>query len=113
MYVTIHNSYGNVDFTTAHYEEFKSHVVAGRKTDAIKFIRTSLPSWGLKECKDFVENCFFPPVVQSASAPKEDTAFLNDIKDDIRNILVTDTQYRESLLIDLFGRVCTKVGLSR
>lgn len=111
MYVTLKNTYGSVDFNTAHYEQFKSFVAGHQKIHAIKMIREIMPSWGLKECKDFVENCYFPP--QPATESKEDDVFLREVKADLRDILVSGSDYREPLIIDLFARVCAKVGLAR
>ena len=39
MYVTLRNTFGNVDFTTAKYEEFKALVTGNQKIYAIKLMR--------------------------------------------------------------------------
>ena len=110
MFITVNNANGTVNFNTAQFDTFRAFLAGGQKIQAIKFVREMLPTWGLREAKEFVDLCTFLPSTLTATVA-QDTTFLCDVKDDLRAILVTETQYRESLLIDLFGRVCAKVGL--
>lgn len=113
MHIDLYNSCGNLTVTLASFDSLRALVVKGEKINAIKLVRDLVPHWGLKECKDFVEALDFSGSVgitlAPATAPVDN--FLVDVKDDLRSILVSGSDYRESLVIDLFGRVCAKVGL--
>ena len=89
------------------FDTFRGLVASGQKIQAIKFMREKDPCWGLKEAKDFVEACDFPTVVSDTTTEN----FLSDIKDDIRSIILDKSDYRETLLLDLFARVAARVGV--
>lgn len=108
MYIKIVNTFGMVDFQTSQFDQFRALVAEGKKIHAIKFLREMVPSWGLKECKDYVEACYFAPTPSTSARVDDD--FLADMKDDLRAILLDKSEYRESLLLDLYGRVCSERG---
>jgi len=117
MYIDIGNSQGNISFTPANFDTFRTFVVTGQKIQAIKHIRTVCQSWGLKEAKDFVEACDFGSTSCVTPAPyvapgrdREFNNFLFDLKDDLRSLLISGKDCREGLLVDLFARVCALVA---
>ncbi len=113
MEIIIRNDTGVATFTTvAAFETFRNYCITRQKIQAIKYMREKEPHWGLKECKDFVEACVFPPVPVTTTLPPFDTTenFLSDLKGDLREIILADKDYRDALLIDLFGRVSGKLG---
>ena len=105
MNILISNPYGTTTFTSvASFDAFRNLVATGQKIQAIKHMREKEVGWGLKEAKEFVDYVSFPP--EPATESKEDNVFLREVKADLRDILVSGSDY-------LFGRVCEKVGLSR
>ena len=114
MEIIIRNNMGVATFTTvAAFETFRNYCITRQKIQAIKFVRDTFKTWSLKEAKDFVEACDFPTVVTTTLPQFSSTTtenFLSDIKGDLREIILAGKDYRDSLLIDLFGRVSGKLG---
>ena len=113
MYIKIVNFYGVTVFSDiTSFDTFRGLVASGQKIQAIKFMREKEPCWSLKEAEDFVDYVAFPPVPVTTTLPPFDTAenFLSDLKGDLREIILAGKDYRDSLLIDLFGRVSGKLG---
>ena len=112
MYINVGNYHGEISLTPAQFSEFANLCATGQKIQAIKFVRDTFQTWSLKEAKDFVEACDFPPVPVTTTLPPFDTTenFLSDLKSDLREIILAGKDYRDSLLIDLFGRISGKLG---
>lgn len=112
MYINVGNSNGEISLTPAQFETFRNYCLTGQKIQAIKFVRDTFATWGLKEAKDFVDGCFFSGYCGASSTlPQGD--ILGDIKDNIRSIILDKSDYRETLLLDLFGRVASRVGVRK
>ena len=107
MEIIIRNDMGITTFTTlASFDTFRGLVATRQKIAAIKFMREKEPCWGLKEAKDFVEACVFPPQVIGEAIPF--AATLRDIKLDLREMITQDYAVSRDRLLDIYDKI---VGL--
>ena len=49
MYINVGNSNGEISLTPAQFETFRNYCLTGQKIQAIKFVRDTFATWGLKE----------------------------------------------------------------
>ena len=108
----------SLTFTTATFGRIASFMASGQKINAIKEMRTSFPSCGLKECKDFVEGAFgecptLPPIisnVQKCQIGLGQYALLDTLgrtKERVKEALKAETvSERFAVLLDLYMELC-------
>lgn len=107
MDIKIVNFHGATVFSDiTSFDTFRGLVASGQKIQAIEFMREKEPCWGLKEAKDFVEACDFPPQVGGEVNPFATT--LREIKYDLREMIAQDYAVSRDRLLDLYDKV---VGL--
>jgi hypothetical protein len=120
MEIIIRNDMGVTSFTTpAAFDAFRNLVATGQNIYAIKYMREKEPHWGLKECKDFVEACVFPPQATADARAKKAldpdrwdapalADALRDIKFDLRETIAQDYAVSRDRLLDIYDKI---VGL--